>query len=142
MAQDGPSHGWCSLRVRFEQRELELLRGAERLRGAAMARTARHDELRKALSLAKAGQKVGRGQPGATVVLEENELELLLDAVRYAISHVQAAARPAEDGSAERDAALEAFPELVEKGAWRVFGLTRELEALAARLAAALKGAG
>jgi hypothetical protein len=140
MAQDGPSHGWCSLRVRFEQRELELLRGAEHLRGAAMARTARHDELRNALSLAKAGQKVGRGLPGATVVLEENELELLLDAVRFAISHVQAAARPAADGDVERDAALEAFPELVEKGAWRVFGLSRELEALAARLSAALKG--
>jgi hypothetical protein len=142
MAQDGPSHGWCSLRVRFEQRELELLRGAERLRGAAMARTARHDELRTALSLAKAGQKVQRSVPGATVVLEENELELLLDAVRYAIPHVQAAARPGEDSAAERDAALEAFPELVEKGSWRVFGLTRELEALAARLSAALKGGG
>jgi hypothetical protein len=142
MARDGPSHGWCSLRVRFEQRELELLRGAERLRGAAMARTARHDELRKALSLAKAGQKVRRGLPGATVVLEENELELLLDAVRFAIPHVQDAARAAGDGDVERDAALEAFPELVEKGAWRAFGLSRDLEALAARLSAALEGGG
>jgi hypothetical protein len=142
MAQDGPSHGWCSLRMRFEQRELELLRGAERLRGASMARVPRHDELRTALSLAKAGQKVGRGleQPGATLVLEENELELLLDAVRFAIPRVQAAARPAVDGVVERDAALEAFPELTDKGAWRAYGLSRELEALAARLSAALKG--
>jgi hypothetical protein len=136
MAHDGPSHGWCSLRLRFEQRELELLRGAERLRGAAMARTARHDELRNALSLAKAGQKVGRGAPGASVVLDENELELLLDAVRFAIAEVPAAARPTEDGAA----VLEAFPELVEKGSWRAFGLSRELEALAGRLSAALKG--
>ena len=141
MAEDGPSHGWCSLRLRFEQRELELLCGAERLLGAAMARRARHDELRKALGLAKAGQKVNRGVPGATVVLEENELELLLDAVRFAIGEMQAAARPAEDGAARRDAALAAFPELVEKGAWRAFGLSRELEALALRLSAALKGA-
>jgi hypothetical protein len=128
------------LRLRFEQRELELLRAAERLRGAAMARTARHDELRKALSLAKAGQKVGRGVPGGSVVLEENELELLLEAVRFAIPEVQAAVRPAVNGTAQQDAALEAFPELVEKGSWRAFGLSRELEALAARLAAALKG--
>ena len=130
------------MRLRFEQRELELLCAAERLRGAAMARTARRDELRKALSLAKAGQKVGRGVPGGSVVLEENEVELLQEAVQFAIAEVQAAVRPAVNGTAQQDVALEAFPELVEKGSWRAFGLSRELEALAARLAAALKGGG
>ena len=35
---------------------------------------------------------------------------------------------------------MDAFPELVEKGAWRSFGIAREMEALAARLDAALKG--
>jgi hypothetical protein len=138
MAEVGPSHGWCSLRMRFDQRELQLLRGAEQLRGAAMAQAARPDELRRALNLAKAGQKVGRGVPGGSVVLEEGELELLLDAVRFAIDQVPVAARGAEGSRA----VTEAFPELVEKGAWRAFGLSRELEALAARLAAALKGSG
>jgi hypothetical protein len=55
-AEPGSPHGWCSLRLRFEQRELELLRHAEQLRGAVMAHTARPAELRSALTLAKAGQ--------------------------------------------------------------------------------------
>jgi hypothetical protein len=127
------------LRLRFEQRELDLLHGAERLRGGAMAHAARPAELRTALNLAKAGLKVGRGVPGATVTLEESELGLLLDAVRFAGAEVQWAARSDADGQ-RRAAALAAFPELEEKGAWRAFGLSRELDALAMRLAAALKG--
>ena len=136
MAETHSSHGWCSLRLRFDQRELELLHASEQVRGAAMARTSRPVDLRTALSLAKAGQKVAHAAPGATVVLDETELGLLLDAVRYAIPEVQAAARPTGDNAA----VMAAFPELAEKGAWRSFGLTRELEALAARLASALKG--
>ena len=133
------SHGWCSLRLRFEQRELELLRGAEQLRGAAMAHAGRPDELRTALSLAKAGLKVGRGVPGATVTLEETELQLLLDAVRFAAVEVQWAARSDAD-ERRRTALMTAFPELDEKGSWRAFGVSRELDALGAKLAEALKG--
>ncbi len=132
--------GWCSLRVRFDERELELLRGAERLRGAAMARSPRPDLLRTALKLAKAGQKVGRSRPGGSVTLDESELHLLLNALQFAAQEVPWAARR-DDGTdpERRQAAMDAFPELVEKGAWRSFGLARELEALAARLDAALK---
>jgi hypothetical protein len=136
MAEARSSHGWCSLRMRFDERELELLRGAERVRGAAMAHTARPDQLRTALTLAKAGDKLAHAVPGATVVLDETELGLLLDAVHFAVPAVQAAARPASDSQVVFDA----FPELAEKGSWRAFGLTRELEALAARLSSALKG--
>ncbi len=133
--------GWCSLRLRFDERELELLRGAERLRGVAMARTPRPELLRRALSLAKAGQKVGRTSPGGSVSLEQGELGLLLDALQFAAQEVPWAARR-DDGTdpERRHAVLEAYPELVEKGAWRSFGLAREIEALAARLGAALNG--
>src|SRR4051794_18980854 len=124
MADGGPTHGWCSLRLRFDDRELELLRGAERVRGAAMASDSRPANLRTALSLAKAGQKVAHAAPGATVVLEEAELSLLLEALRFAIPQVQSAVRPSSDGAA----VLAAFPELVDKGAWRAFGLMREIE--------------
>jgi hypothetical protein len=134
MADAGPPHGWCSLRLRFDERELELLRAAEQVRGAAMAHTARPDELRQALSLAKAGQKLAHGAPGAIIVLDETELGLLLGAVRYAVPQVQAAARPSGDHAQ----VLAAFPELVEKGTWRAFGLVRDLETLANRLTAAL----
>jgi hypothetical protein len=135
MADAGPPHGWCSLRLRFDERELELLRGAEQVRGATMARTARPDELRSALTLAKAGQKVAQAAPGAIVVLDETELGLLLEAVRQAVPQVQAAARP----EADNQAVMAAFPELVEKGTWRAFGLVRDLESLANRLTTALK---
>ena len=133
--------GWCSLRLRFDERELDLLRGAERLRGTAMAHTARPDVLRTALILAKAGQKVGRGTPGSLITLDEGELGLLLEAVRFAAQEVQWAARR-DDGTASerREAILSGFPELVEKGGWRSFGLARELDGLANRLEAALKG--
>ena len=131
------SHGWCSLRLRFDARELELLRGAEQLRGAAMSRTSRPDALRTALSLARAGQKVARAAPGGQIVLDQAELELLVEATRFAARELPGATRP-DAGSAERDAVLGAFPELAEKGLWRTFGLTRELDALSGRLAAAL----
>lgn len=133
------SHGWCTLRLRFEQRELLLLKGAEQLRGAALARTARPQVLRTALKLAKAGHKVGVAAPGSSVILEQSELGLLLEALRFAIDEVHWATR-AQDGQDTRRRALvlSAFPELADRGAWRSFGLTRELEALTTRLQTAL----
>lgn len=136
MTENG--HGWCSLRVRFDERELELLRGAERLRGAAIARTSGRDELRMALQLAKAGQKVGRSVPGGSVSLDESELGLLVEALQFSAREVQVAARIDGGEAPRRDAVFEAFPELVEKGSWRSFGLARELEGVAARLTACL----
>ena len=139
MAAGDQSHGWCSLRLRFDQRELELLRGAEQLRGTALARTTRPGVLRTALSLAKAGHKVRAATASGSVSLEETELALLLEALRFAVQEVPWAARvQGEDDAARRNAIMTAFPELVEKGAWRSFGLVRELDALAARLKAAL----
>lgn len=133
--------GWCSLRLRFDGRELELLKGAEQVRGAALAHTTRPDVLRRALSLAKTGQKLRSAGTGASVSLEESELELLLDALQFATEEVRHATR-ADNGSTDaprRESVFGAYPELVQKGTWRSFGLVRELEALAARLTAALR---
>jgi len=134
-----PAHGWCSLRLRFDQRELALLRAAEQVRGVALALTPRPDDLRTALSLARAGPKLAAAAPGASVSLEENEVNLLLGAVRFTTDEVQRATRDQNaHHSRQRDALTAALPELIELGGWRSFGLTRELEALAARLHAAL----
>ena len=130
------AHGWCSLRLRFDERELQLLRGAERLRGAAIARSSGREELRAALQLAKAGQKVGRSVPGATVSLDEGELGLLLEALQFSAREVQAGTRFDAD-PARREAIFAAFPELAETS-WRSFAVARELDEEAARLAAAL----
>jgi hypothetical protein len=133
------SHGWCSLRLRFEERELILLKSAEQLRGVALAQNARPQVLRTALNLAKAGHKLGIAAPGSSVVLEEAEVGLLLEALRFATDEVHWATRAHEDQDERRLAAvLAAFPELVERGVWRSFGLTRELETVAARLQSAL----
>jgi hypothetical protein len=133
------AHGWCSLRLRFDQRELVLLRAAEQVRGVALAHTPRPDDLRTALSLARAGHKIAVAAPGASVSLEEGEVNLLLAALRHTMDEVQQAARAQNDQhSRQREAVAAAFPELVELGGWRSFGLTRELEALAARLQTAL----
>jgi hypothetical protein len=127
------------LRLRFEQRELTLLKGAEQLRGAALAHTARPQVLRTALSLAKAGHKLSVAVAGSSAVFDEGEVRLLLEAVRFATDEVRAATRGQADHDARRqEAVLSAFPELVERGVWRSFGLTRELETLAARLQTAL----
>ena len=64
------SHGWCSLRLRFDGRELELLKDAEQLRGSAFAHTARPEVLRTALSLARAGHKIGAASDGDSISLE------------------------------------------------------------------------
>ncbi len=133
------NHGWCSLRLTFEERELTVLKGAEHLRGVALAQTARPQVLRTALNLAKAGHKLGVAVPGSSVSLEEGELRLLLEALRFATAEVRWATRAQEDHDARRrEAVLAAFPELVDRGVWRSFGLSRELEALAARLQTAL----
>ena len=138
------SHGWCSLRIRFDERELELLKGAEQVRGAAFAHTTRPEVLRTALGLAKAGQKLGVAAPRASVSLDESEVGLLLEALRYATDEVRraAASRPQDNQAAARpEPVMTAFPELVQKGLWRSFGLIRELDALATRLQVALHGA-
>ncbi|MGI9145069.1 MAG: hypothetical protein ACR2IK_00720 [Chloroflexota bacterium] len=131
-----PAHGWCSLRLRFDQRELALLRAAEQVRGASLAHTPRPDDLRTGLRLAKAAHKVTSAAPGASVSLDENQVILLVAALRYTIEEVRGA--PRSQGSRQREVVSAAFPELVELGGWRTFGLTRELEALAARLHTAL----
>lgn len=134
------NYGWCSLRLRFEERELKLLKGAEQLRGMVLARNPRPQGLRTALNLAKAGHKLGVAAPGSSVVFEEGEVGLLLEAVRFATLEVQWATRANEGQDvSRRDAVLSAFPELVERGVWRSFGLTRELEVLASSLQTALK---
>jgi len=133
------AHGWCSLRLRFEERELLLLRGAEQSRGAALARKPRPDVLRSALNLAKVGRKLAAASPGASVVLDEAEVGLLVEALRFAQEDVMWATR-VQDGqdAPRRDAVMAAFPELAERGGWRSFGLTRELQAVGARLQGAL----
>ncbi len=127
------------MRLRFEERELTLLKGAEHLRGVTLAQTARPQVLRTALNLAKAGHKLSVAAPGSSVILEEAEVGLLLDAVRFATDEVHWATRAHEEQDTRRsEAVLSAFPELVERGVWRSFGLTRELETLASRLQTAL----
>jgi hypothetical protein len=127
------------MRLRFDERELSLLRGAEQVRGVALAHTPRPDVLRTALNLAKAGHKLGQASAGASLTLDEGEVALLLEAARFSTDEVQWAAR-ASDGQDtwRRDAVVNAFPELADRGVWRTFGLARELEALAARLQTAL----
>ena len=133
------AHGWCSLRLRFDQRELALLRAAEQVRGVALAHTPRPDDLRTALLLARAGHKLAAAAPGASISLDESEINLLLAALRFTTDEVQQGPRSqnARD-SRQREAVTAAFPELSELGGWRTFGLTRELEALALRLHSAL----
>jgi hypothetical protein len=133
------SHGWCSLRLRFDERELVLLRGSEHLRGLALAREAKPQDLRSALNLARAGQKLGRVAAGNPVVLEEPEVGLLVEALSFARTELQWAMRAgsAEDGQ-RRGAVVASFPELGEKDAWRSFGIAREMEALSGRLQTAL----
>ena len=138
------SRGWCSLRLRFDERELQLLKGSEQVRGAAYAHIARPDLLRTALTLAKAGRKLGGIVPGRLVSLDEGEVGLLVEALRFASEEVQWASRvptgasDADGVGARYEAVIGAFPELIEKGLWRSFGLVRELDALAVRLQSAL----
>ena len=129
------------MRLRFDERELTLLRAAEQVRGAALAHTGRPDELRNALALAKAGQKLRHAVAGPSLVFEEGELRMLLTAVRFAHDEVQQAAsrQPGNAPNGRLQAVLNAFPELVERGLWRSFGLTRELDELAQRLDLALR---
>jgi hypothetical protein len=135
-------HGWCSLRLRFDDRELGLLRGAEQVRGASLAHHARPDQLRDALSLSRAGAKLAHARPGASITLDESEVRLLLDALRFANGEIhwvsdQAARQPGASGERQM-AVLHGFPELVERGLWRSFAVCRDLDGLAARLQKAL----
>jgi hypothetical protein len=128
------------LRLRFDERELALLRSAEQVRGAALARNGRPDELRGALALAKAGQKLRYAAAGPSLVFEESELRLLLQAVRFAHDEVQwAGGNHDESPDGRAQAVHSAFPELTERGLWRAFALTRELDELGQRLDLALR---
>jgi len=132
--------GWCSLRLRFDERELDLLNAAEHARGAELAHNPRPDMLRSALALSKAGHKLRHAAPGASVTFDETELQLLLDAVRYTNAEVRWATTQGSNGAdPRRDAVLATFPELVERGLWRSYGLTRELDELTQRLESALR---
>ena len=105
----------------------------------SLALTPRPDRFATALSLAGLGTSWPWPAPGASVSLDENEVKLLLAALRHTMDEVQRAARAENDQhSRQREAVAAAFPELVELGGWRSFGLTRELEVLAARLQTAL----
>jgi hypothetical protein len=127
------------LRLRFDERELTLLRGAEQVRGMALASKPRPEVLRTALSLAKAGQKLSAAAPGASVSLDEAEVGLLLEALHFAIEEIQWTFKTHDEHDARRrHAVLTVFPELTDRGAWRSFGLSRDLEALIARLQGAL----
>jgi hypothetical protein len=133
------SYGWCSLRLRFDERELVLLKASEHVRGAELASRPRPDVLRTALSLARAGRKLGAAVPGASISLDETEVRLLVMAVGFAVEEVQWAFKTHDDQDPRRhEAVLAAFTELADRGAWRSYGLARELEALAARLQTAL----
>jgi hypothetical protein len=135
-----PGHGWCSLRIRFDDRELALLCSAERARGAALAQQARPTVLRTALTLAKVGHKLRHALAGHSLVFEEGEVRLLLEAVQFSIDEIHKAASASDaNGPTQHQAVLDAFPELVERGLWRSFGLCRELELLAQRLDGALR---
>jgi hypothetical protein len=128
--------------LRFEERELGLLRGAEQVRGAALAHNARPDLLRDALSLSRAGAKLGHARPGASVTLDESEVKLLLDAIRFATAEIHwvsdQAARQAGAANERHKAVLSGFPELVERGLWRSYAVCRDLDGVAARLHKAL----
>jgi hypothetical protein len=131
------------LRLRFDGRDLSLLRGAEQVRGAALAHHARPEELRDALTLSRAGSKLAHASPGASVNLEESEVKLLVAAIHFATSEVHWVSDQANQArpSGERQASvLTSFPELTERGLWRSYGLCRDLENLAARLQHALSG--
>jgi hypothetical protein len=132
------NHGWCSLRVRFDDRELGLLRSSEHVRGAALAQHARPDVLRTALTLSKVGQKLRHASPGTSLVFDEGEVRLLHEAVQFAVAEIQRAASQRDESNVS-PAVREAFPELTERGLWRSFGLCRELELLAHRLDGALR---
>jgi hypothetical protein len=126
--------------MRFTERELTLLRGAEHVRGQALAQHAGRVDLRAALTLSRAGHKLRGASAGPALVFEEPELRAVVEAVRFARDEVQYAAG-SQVGAADARAriVLEAFPELVERGLWRGYGLSRELDELAQRLDLALR---
>ena len=128
------------MRFRFDDAEMGLLRAAERVHGAALARAGRPDTLRAALALAKAGRKVAAAAAGEAVVLTGGETALLTEALARAATDVQWVGEQGEGAPSilaeadRRAAVLEAFPARAQHGTWRAFGLRRDLEALLARL--------
>lgn len=133
------TRAWCCLRLRFDERELALLRGAESIRGAGLAQDGRPAMLRVALNLARLGRKLSGATAGAVVSLEDSEIKLALEALDYAVAELPAVAHADESASTPSvRAALESFPEL-RGSTWRSFGLTREIETIRDRLRQALE---
>jgi len=130
---------WCSLRLRFEDPQLGLLRSAEQLYGALLARGVKRDTLRDALALAKLGKRLAAATAGEMLVLSESEVKLLVVALRASLAEIHAVSALGAGGDAsERAARLrEAFPELSDR-MWRAFGVSRELEALTRQIEAAV----
>jgi hypothetical protein len=134
------------LRLRFDEDELALLQASERLWGSALAREARPQSLRSALALAKAARKLIGAKAGSMVSLEEPELQLVTDSVRYAAEELrwqaEEGAAAQDRGSAGRREAIAAtFPDLAELGSWRGVGLKRAMDTLANRLDGSLNEA-
>jgi hypothetical protein len=115
-ARGAPGHGWCSLRIRFDERELTLLKGAEHARGASLAHNPRPDMLRTALALSKAGQKLRHASPGASLTFEGPERQLLLEAVRLANGEIHWAIAQRDSGAVDRKQTSGRLPGLVERG--------------------------
>jgi hypothetical protein len=122
-----------------------LLRAAEQVHGAELARLSRPDTLRTALALAKVGRKLERAAPGTSVSLEESEALLLERALRAAAAEVKwlsdrVSETPGRETEMRRETLTRACPDLAERGRWKSFGLARDIEAVADRLAAARQG--
>lgn len=132
---------WCSLRLRFTEQELALLRSSEQLDGFMLADRARPDTLRDALALARVGKRLAAAQPGELLSLSERDTRLLEDAIAASIAEIQWFGADGVDSTApERaDRTRRAFPELAEQP-WRAFAVGRALRDLQQRISAALAG--
>ena len=110
--------GGARLRLRFDERELMLLAGAEHCRRCGAR--ARGSRARRAAHRAAAGQ--GRAEARSTrprvasVSFDEAELQLLLDAVRFATARCRSATRVDLDGGATARGGLRRVPRAGGRG--------------------------
>jgi hypothetical protein len=134
---------WCSLRLRFTEEELVLLRSSEQLGGFVLADRARPDTLRDALALARVGKRLASAQPDELLSLSERDTRLLENAIAASIAEIQWFGADALDATALSRAARtrRAFPGLAEQP-WRAFAVGRALRALQQRIGAALDSEG
>ena len=142
MTVPGPrGSAWCSLRLRFTEQELALLRSSEQLDGFMLADRARPDSLRDALALARVGKRLAAAQAGELLSLSERDTRLLADAIAASIAEIQWFGTDGMDSTPpERvDRTRRAFPELAEQP-WRAFAVGRALRDLQQRISTALAG--